>query len=231
MSEEHALESGKGPRGALPRHMVMQVKKSEGGGDATLDGIAKAYVLVEGRRTGHEHLYAYERNEQKVIFRHTDHLDDKVWIPEDFHPRLLNRSDFVVLHHNHPNGSSFSATDLRIFSHFAGIKLIFAHGHDDSSYQAEIRQRGNLDRALDAVQGMASDWYRSNAHPLVACHNDTAWLTTHIMCLILHAADIIDYRFDGNAECRPRYDFAGLLGTAFISASATQLRTTLRSGK
>lgn len=92
-----------------------------------------------------------------------------------------------------------------------------------------ILQRGNIGRALRQVQGVVTDWHRSNALVAPATRLDGAWITTHVLCLILQAADMIDYRFRKVAERRKGYEFATLAADLLVSRSAAELRNSLGS--
>ncbi|HYF87389.1 hypothetical protein [Azospirillum sp.] len=228
MADDHDLESGRG-RGVLPRHIAAALHHHADDCHPKLDGDARSYVVGHGKATGYEHLFAYDLDAEKEICRHSDGEPERVGIPETLACAGADAHRRIVIHHNHPNGSSLSAADLRLFDYFPGIATIFAHGHDGIAYRVTILQRGNIGRALRQVQGVVTDWHRSNALVAPATRLDGAWITTHVLCLILQAADMIDYRFRKVAERRKGYEFATLAADLLVSRSAAELRNSLGS--
>jgi len=93
-------------------------------GAATAEGAAGEHLaarnLVDGREWAA--LTSGERN--------------KVEIPADLRAVLADPAAQVALHHDHPDATSFSATDLRLLDRYPGLQAVFAHGHDGTSYQA-----------------------------------------------------------------------------------------------
>lgn len=229
MADDHDLESGRGPRGALPRHVATSLRHHADGCHPKLDGDARSYVVGHGKATGCEYLFAYDLDTEKEICRHSDGEPERVGIPATLAAAGADARRRIVIHHNHPNGSSLSAADLRLFEYLPGVAAIFAHSHDGKTYGTTILQRGNIGRALRQVQGVVTEWHRSNALVAPATRLDGAWITTHVLCLILQAAGLIDYRFHKIAEQRKGYEFSRLAADVLVSRSAAELREALGS--
>lgn len=93
-------------------------------GAATAEGAAGEHLAARNLVDGREWpaLTSGERN--------------RVEIPADLRAVLADPAAQVALHHDHPDGTSFSAADLRLLDRYPGLQAVFAHGHDGTSYQA-----------------------------------------------------------------------------------------------
>lgn len=126
------------------------------------DGDARAYVLGNGRKTGNEYLYAYDAKTGKAIAMHTDNLPNGVNMPDSIKTLLADRSQKVVVHHNHPSSLAPSAKDLDYLGASQGMAVAFVHGHDDSFYKIAALQRGNIEKALEATANSVRRFARAN---------------------------------------------------------------------
>lgn len=102
-----------------------------------MDVEAKDYVLTNGRRTKKEHMSAYDSVLGLPVSKVDSPSKSHVTLPESLLTVIRNPSSSVILHHNHPGSSSFSPQDLDVLTKFPGMKGIWAHGHNGSSYYAE----------------------------------------------------------------------------------------------
>jgi hypothetical protein len=116
-----------------------------------LDGDARAYVVGQGKRTGHEYLFAFDEAGGKVLSMHTDGLPNGIGMPPGLAEAAADRSRRIVVHHNHPNSLPPSPADLSAISKFEGISRAVISGHDGSLYEVSPLQRGNIDRAIGAA--------------------------------------------------------------------------------
>lgn len=119
------------------------------------DGDARAYVLGNGRRTGHEYLYAYDFVSGKVLAMHTNGLVNGVDAPDALKESLNDRTRKIVVHHNHPNSMPPSISDVLSVGSFRGLHLAYIHGHDGTFYKITPRQRGNIEKATEAIGEVA----------------------------------------------------------------------------
>lgn len=99
------------------------------------DDEAKAYVVQQGKRTGTEHLVAFDKRTGKEITRASG-SESRVLADDDLQKAITTRGRNVVLHHNHPSSTSFSEADLLALKN-PGLGVIHAHGHNGSSFAAE----------------------------------------------------------------------------------------------
>lgn len=125
------------------------------------DGDARAYVLGNGRRTGHEYLYAYDATSGKVLAMHTDNLPNGVNMPDSLKVVLNEKGRNIMVHHNHPNDLPPSAMDIDSVGKYPGLISAFVHGNGGVSYKIVPLQRGNVLRAIDAIAGTARALARS----------------------------------------------------------------------
>jgi hypothetical protein len=107
-SEEIALRAGR-----LDEPHITQAQRE-----------ARDYVVSNGRLTGHE--YGVALHDSAVIQRFTSNHQNGIAIP-DFSGYPLNS---VEVHHNHPVGDSFSASDIKLLLHRSDVGRIFVHGHN-----------------------------------------------------------------------------------------------------
>jgi hypothetical protein len=115
---------------------------------AKLDGDARVYVLGNGRRTGHEYLYAFDAETGKVLAQRTDGRVDGVAMPDDLKAAALNRTRRLVMIHNHPDSTPFSVGDMDTLATHPGIAGVAVHGHDGTFWRVAALERGNIGQAL-----------------------------------------------------------------------------------
>ena len=104
---------------------------------AKLDDEAKDYVLTLGKKDGKEHLSAYDSVLGLPVSQITSGKKSHVAFTPELVAVIRNPGSSIVIHHNHPGSSSFSPQDLDVMTKYPGVKGIWAHGHNGSSYYAE----------------------------------------------------------------------------------------------
>lgn len=102
-----------------------------------LDAEAKTYVVNAGKKDGKEHLVAIDTKTGKELVRVDSPLKSQVSWGKELTELGKNPENDIVIHHNHPShGLSFSDSDLD-FERSPGMKGIWAHAHNGTSYYAE----------------------------------------------------------------------------------------------
>ncbi len=167
---------------------------------------ARAWVLDNGRRTGHEYLCAYNDRTWRAFGFHTDNSPDKVHLPHGLEQRALGGGSRVGIHHNHPNSSALTVVDIRNLAIYPSIYAIVAHAHDGSDYMAEAVEKGNILKELHAFESASlrilrndPDAVRLNADGLLYK------LRGHLLCSALEQANVIRYRFGLSRELDALY--------------------------
>lgn len=101
-----------------------------------LDAAAKAFVLENGRRERREFLRAFDLSTGAVLEDNSGERSN-VGISAGTEAALRDPGRAIAVHHNHPGSTSFSDQDIFMLASLPGLKGLWAHGHDGSSYYAE----------------------------------------------------------------------------------------------
>lgn len=101
-----------------------------------LDVEQRTHVLENGRRDGVEYLTAVDLATGLVFGRNVG-VKAHVGFTPEFAAAIMDPKRAVVAHHNHPSSNSFSKQDLIVTGQSPGLKGLWAHGHDGSSYYVE----------------------------------------------------------------------------------------------
>lgn len=101
-----------------------------------LDVEQRQYVLTEGRAAGVEYLSAVDLATGTVFGRNVG-VKSHVGFTPEFSRAIVDPKRSIVAHHNHPSSNSFSKQDLLVVGESPGLKGLWAHGHDGSSYYVE----------------------------------------------------------------------------------------------
>ncbi len=153
---------------------------------------ARKEVIERGKQSGLEHLVVYSAKDAKIVGR-AEGFADRVSLPSDLSKKLDKSDSDLVLHHNHPSDFSLSRADLLLLSR-NGIRVVFAHGHNDSYYAARIfnrSMRAKLNTAIDAGYGEMLKHIKAwRMRGLIA-----AGLEAHLLNLSLASAGVIEYKF------------------------------------
>lgn len=116
-----------------------------------LDGECRSYVVGRGKVTGHEHLAGYRATDGKRMGTSTSGQADAVGIPRKMAEYARDKRAKLVVHHNHPRGTSLSREDLHNLGRMPGTLEVHAHGHARQWYLAtSSRERRFSDLILAA---------------------------------------------------------------------------------
>ncbi|WP_139168669.1 MULTISPECIES: hypothetical protein [unclassified Duganella] len=153
-------------------------------------------------KNGHEHAYCYCRKNVKFLAHHTDGKPDLVRIP----PAVLNRcksiTEIVSFHHNHPGLMPLSYGDLKLLGNFGGINEISAHTLAGGVFRARRLERWKttwLSRLVKLNQTFAMQ----TAYGAPAGFDGA--LETHVFCLLLDRARLIQYDYVLDKNLKRRY--------------------------
>ncbi len=198
MSNDDFLDGTR--RGERQRHLKPGVTDTTMIADAIhkLEGDARAYLLGQGQKTGHEYMTVLDLHTGKRLAQGTSHDPGRVYIPDELTRQADDPDRRIAYHHNHPESCSLSPSDLAIMGKRPGLFRVVAYGHDGSWFRAERRDLRNLEILLDVVrielrhQGQWAAQRRLSLRGLEA----------HLTNLALHRAGLIDYDFalDQNRE-------------------------------
>jgi len=103
--------------------------------NARLNKEQRNYVLNEGRANGVEFLSNIDMETGEIFGRNVG-TKGNVQFPPDLISAIRDPKRKISLHHNHPSSSSFSPQDLFMLREHPGMKEIWAHGHNGSSFYA-----------------------------------------------------------------------------------------------
>ncbi len=175
---------------------------------------ARDIVVSRGKATGIEHLIGINAD-GSVVMLGTGTDRNSGWSPEA-DAMVLDPAGRVVIHHNHPSSRSLSITDVSMLAS-PGLESVYAHGHDGSSYRAELTgpARAHLsamdpNRGKMLLRGVVTLLDRAlyeHHHPKIRSKEDAEKASAghaHAINTILHRAGLIEY------------------GAAGISAAATE---------
>jgi len=191
------LEGRSRPRGELPK----QAKPTEPGTISVdqlskMEGDAKAYVLSNGKKTGHEYMTALDLQSGKRLAQDTSHDPGRVYIPPELTQMANNPDRKIAYHHDHPDSFSISPGDFLIMAKRPGLYEIVAYGHDGSRFLARRRDVHDLESMLDVAKielRHQSQWAAQRGLSLQG-------LEAHVTNLALQQAGLIDYEFELDQE-------------------------------
>ncbi|MET4187627.1 hypothetical protein ABIB86_000424 [Bradyrhizobium sp. JR1.7] len=221
--------AGKGPGGDGPGPGLASAET-----DAVMDRLVRAYVapapearrlgetgqkhvLQHGRETSTEHLMAYDAHGNVVDNGDIKGTKGFIAISPAFYARLLDPTEDIVAHHNHPESRSFSDSDIAMAS-TPGMRAVYAHGHNGITYRVEVTPTAKamlpeqwtarvnqVARLTAAIGGRLKMPLREAflAGSINADEGNAAY--HHLINVVLNDAGFIDYRtnFD-DADFRSR---------------------------
>lgn len=164
-----------------------------------IDEEMRANVVNAGKRDNREHLTAYDA---KTGQRLGEIQGEKnfVRLSDDLLTQIRNEQNEIIVHHNHPNqGASFSVQDLKMVADFGGLKGLWAHAHNGTSYYVE---RGKVQFKSYIHSGVEKDVTRvlqsevNRLGPKKVNKDDIAALNRlyhHIIALVLDQKGYIRY--------------------------------------
>lgn len=137
--------------------------------DAAKDGLATAFetALEHGEKAGTEILITIDSETGEEFYPAIPGDENSVRLPGTLIDKLIGASrDSVIVIHNHPSSSAFSAEDLQVASYYNSISWAAVVGHDGTRYAVRV---GNGRRPMptdikslwvDAIE-VDMEYYRS----------------------------------------------------------------------
>lgn len=150
-----------------------------------LDEEMRSFVVTEGRRTNTEHLWSYDAVTGARIGKHTTGQKSHVGFTPEFTAAIDNPKSSIIAHHNHPSSNSFSPQDILELSRRPGLKGLWAHGHNGSSYYAEWTADAAKYKAYQAIEKRVHAELQSRVYPkreIDASEAGVIW--SHLVMLI-----------------------------------------------
>lgn len=170
-----------------------------------LDVEQRDYVLTEGRAAGVEYLTAIDLATGRVFGRNVG-VKAHVGFTPEFAAAIADPKRSVVAHHNHPSSGSFSKQDLIVTGQSPGLKGLWAHGHDGSSYYVE---RGRFAMTEANVKRLEVDLLRTmrvEATMLRITVPDLNLIYWHVLSLALDRKKRAVYQYELSAERQAAVD-------------------------
>lgn len=209
-------------------------------GSPTLAADARDVVLTRGRETGREYLIGIDDRGRVALNGAGDQANTKITV--EALAMLDDPALNIVVHHNHPSGSSFSATDIAFLAS-PGIAAVYAHGNNGLSFRATLTPD-----ARSLIAGMTPKDARKEIAQIAVYAQDRVFkpvnlLTkkgtvsvadakaahAHIAAMILLRAGVIDYSATAAPEATNRVLAA--LPADFIEKEARNVRVTYIEGR
>lgn len=170
-----------------------------------LDVEQRDYVLTEGRAAGVEYLTAVDLVTGTVFGRNVG-VKAHVGFTPEFAAAIADPKRSIVAHHNHPSSGSFSKQDLIVTGQSPGLKGLWAHGHDGSSYYVE---RGRFAMTEANVKRLEVDLLRAmrvEATMLRITVPDLNLIYWHVLSLALDRKKRAVYRYELSPERQAAVD-------------------------
>jgi len=174
--------------------------------NARLDTEQRDYVLENGRTNGVEFLSNYDMETGEILGR-ADGEKSFVGFPPDLLLAISDVTRQISLHHNHPKSSSFSGQDLFMLNEYEGMREIWAHGHNGSSYFArrltpaaktteeKMKLRLEYDNTNKNLTRHITDYSRSNNIKTdQAFEDDLNLYYAHVVSMIMQKKGFIEYK-------------------------------------
>lgn len=174
--------------------MISDFKKKK------LDAECRTYVVGRGKRTGHEHLTGYRAGDGKRLGTMTNGRVDAVGFPPTMRAAALDKRGRVVVHHNHPRGTSLSMMDLFNLHRLPGTLEVHAHGHTKQWYCATSRRERRYENLLIVAEEAFRDFVLNPGGTQVPeeLHN-------HLVNLALDECKVIVYKHRLDARLSALY--------------------------
>lgn len=184
--------------------------------NARLDVEQRDYVLTNGRRDGVEFMTAIDVKTGGVFGRNVG-TQGNVTFTDEFMAALKDARREVVAHHNHPSSSTFSRQDIMVLGESPGLKGLWAHGHDGSSYYAERGRYAIGPKAYDEVKRAATTVLSRliRAGRITEDDLNTNGLYQHVVTMALARKNRLKYEFTLSPARQAHFDkFADVIETA-----------------
>lgn len=166
-----------------------------------LDAECRSYVVGRGKRTKHEHLTGYRATDGKRMGYSTSGRTDAVALPRGMVAYALDKRGRLVIHHNHPRGTSLSREDLFNLSRLPGTLEVHAHGHEKQWYWASSRRERHFEALLLEADGAFDRCLWDIGITTVPLE-----LVNHLFNLTFAAAGAIQYEHRLDATLMSRYN-------------------------
>jgi SPP1 gp7 family putative phage head morphogenesis protein len=168
--------------------------------NADHDADMRAYTVTQGRKTGNEHLVVYDAATGKAYPPVTDGKKGSVSFPDWLEKAMREPENSFVLHHNHPGSTSFSQADLLALAEYRGAKGIWAHGHNGSSYYAELGEQKLDQRGYGSAFVEAKRWLQTRVNTQEIAPEDANAVFQHLVTLLLQKRSLVTYRAELQGE-------------------------------
>ncbi len=159
---------------------------------------AKAYVLEKGRADGREHGMTVRPDGTTIVASTTGNKTNFIQIDKNQTPELYrDKTRTVDFHHNHPSSSSFSSMDLYFGTSLASLKTVYVHGHNGSTYRADLLlPTTSADEFNVAIAGVR-DAFASNIRDAISAGRIDRTIANayfmHLIALAAHEGGAISY--------------------------------------
>lgn len=159
---------------------------------------AKEYVVRKGKETGIEHGVIVRQDGTSVILSTDGNRSNWLEITPEKAPDLFKGDERVLeVHHNHPSSNSFSKSDIEFGTSLKPLKRIHAHGHNGSSYRAELLlDAGKSDEVGKAFRNADETIKGHITRAIIQGRVDNAVANAyhyHVLNLALDEAGVINY--------------------------------------
>jgi hypothetical protein len=116
--------------------------------NARLEAEQRDYVLSNGRTENIEYLSAVDTVTGEIFGRNSG-TKGNVTFTAEFMAAIADKNRNIVAHHNHPSSSSFSGQDLFVLTESPGLRGLWAHGHNGTSYYAESARKVITEKVIN----------------------------------------------------------------------------------
>ena len=135
-------------------------------GKTPIAGLAKEYLLEQGRLTGSEHILAF--GPKGEVLAHGRGTSNNTGMSKALLDALIQRDRDFVVHHNHPRGTSLSPQSDAAFLAYPGLMAVWAHGSNGQSSRAELTQAARSRATFLAVDRPPQERMKAFAGKLTA---------------------------------------------------------------
>lgn len=164
-----------------------------------VDEELRQYVLNNGMRENREFLAAYDSRTGQIIDRNSG-SKSHVGVSDELRRLMGDKNQSIIVHHNHPSSSSFSKQDIQMIMNNPGLKGLWAHGHNQSSYYAERGEKSLTEFALSKAQEESRRTIQEMVNSRQITPNEAGLIYNHHWMNDLHSKKLIKYQSELNGE-------------------------------
>ena len=163
---------------------------------------SKSYVVSEGKRRHREIALALDESTGTEVDR-TIGTAFEAQLSYKMLAAIEDPERRIVIHHNHPRSTSFSFPDVSVLQRHAGLRQIFAHAHNGSTFSArrsgsaEIT-RQEFDRVRQAVARNLTEMIGEG----VITQKAAALLESHMIWSVMDRKGLLKYKKHGGRRKR-----------------------------